>query len=268
MTQDAPHGIFKRCSNLSTKSTRHTGNAMQRLLSQQNATPAPPNEFKINGMTYKLAKTIIGSATRVPVDGQGSLIDSGANGGLSGADVRVIADTGRTADVYGITNNDIVDVPICTVAGVIETTSGPVVGMFHQYAHQGTGQTIHSVSQLASFGIDIDEKPYAVGGKQQLVTPDGYIIPLAVRQGLAYMDMRQPTDKELDELPTIIFTKDDIWDPTILDSEVPDSIEDLPRLPDKFKMGAEEARIQSLAMAMVRVKARNHFGLNLMSGKR
>lgn len=64
----------------------------------------------------------------------GSLIDGGANGGFAGADVRVIEYTNDKADVSGIGDTIIKDLDIGTVAGLIQTNSGPVIGIFHQYA--------------------------------------------------------------------------------------------------------------------------------------
>ena len=62
-------------------------------------------------------------------------------------------------------------------------------------------------------------------GKQRIVTPDGYFIPLAIRYGLAHMDMRPPSDAEYESLPHIIFTSDTEWDPCAMDNEVdPDDI--------------------------------------------
>jgi hypothetical protein len=53
--------------------------------------------------------------------------------------------------------------------------------VFHQYAHHGTGKTIHSVSQLRDIGTIVDCAPRSFGGKQRLDTLDGYIIPLSIR---------------------------------------------------------------------------------------
>lgn len=213
--------------------------AAQTLLSSRNI---HAQEVQVNGLKYTLtnnmANTVYRSFSSQTSTTPGALVDGGANGGLSGSDVREIARTNKRADVTGIANNDIPDIPICTVASVIQTTAGPKIGIFHQYAHHGTGRTIHSVNQLAAFGIIVDEKPKATGGQQQLTTPDGFIIPLAIRNGLAYMDMYPPSDHELATLETIIFTSDADWDPTVLDNEVPDSIlqdhgtRDLP-LPDQ-----------------------------------
>ena len=65
---------------------------------------------------------------------------------------------------------------------------------------------------------------HSSGGKQSIVSKDGYHIPLAVREGLCYMDMRPPTDEELDSLPQLIFTADEPWTPNKIDSEPDDGL--------------------------------------------
>ena len=213
-------------------SPKHTSTIAQRLLSQQQSNPSrtvniadqsskEPIILKIckNHVTYKV--------NSMSVKGQGALIDGGANGGLSGTDVRVLATTDRFADITGIVNNSVTDIPICTVAGVVQTDSGPAIGIFHQYAHADTGDTVHSANQLRHFGNIVDDKPRAVGGKQYIQTPDGYKIDLSIRNGLAYMDMYPPSDSELDTLPHIMFTSDEIWDPECLDSEPKEPSEDI-----------------------------------------
>ena len=137
------------------------------------------------------------------------MVDSGANGGLAGDDVRVLETSFQKADVSGIGDTNITDLHLCTVAGVIQTTQGPIVGIFHQYAKYGHGKTIHSSNQMASFGMDVNERPkHLKGGRQSIVTPEGFVIPLAIRQGLAYMDMHPPSDHELDSFPHVTFTSD------------------------------------------------------------
>ena len=54
---------------------------------------------------------------------------------------------------------------------------------------------------------------------QRVVTPDGWIIALHIRNGLAYMDMRPPTQDEYDTFDHVTFTSDVTWDPTVLDDE-------------------------------------------------
>ena len=61
----------------------------------------------------------------------GSLIDGGANGGMSGADVRLLATGYDTADVSGIADNAVQNLLISTCAGLVESTTGPIVVIMH-----------------------------------------------------------------------------------------------------------------------------------------
>ena len=149
----------------------------------------------------------------------GSLIDGGANSGLAGEDFVVIEHSMEKADVTGINDHEVKDVPLSLVAGVIETQTGSFVGLFHQYAYLGQGKSIHSANQLRNFGVKVCNKPKKFGGQQQVKTPCGKVIPLSIRQGLAYMDMRPPSKAELQELPQVMFTADEPWDPSCLDNE-------------------------------------------------
>ena len=51
---------------------------------------------------------------------------------------------------------------------------------------------------------------------------DGFVIPLNIRCRLPYMDMRLYTDKEWDELPHIHITREEEWDPSIINHEQSD----------------------------------------------
>ena len=150
----------------------------------------------------------------------GALIDGGANGGMTGTDVLVVATHDHDcATVTGIAGNKLQNLPIVTAAGYIESTDGPVIGIFHQYAYHQTGRTIHSVPQVEHFDISVDCKSRLKSGMQRIVTLDGWVIPLHIRNGLAHMDMRPPTEKEMAKYPHVIFTSDDTWDPRVLDDE-------------------------------------------------
>ena len=82
----------------------------------------------------------------------GSLIDRGANGGLCGSDALVLSGTGQHCDITGITNNAVTDLPIVQAAAVIQSSIGPIIGIFNQYASIGEGKSVHSCAQLRSFG--------------------------------------------------------------------------------------------------------------------
>ena len=95
-----------------------------------------------------------------------------------------------------------------SAAGYTETHRGPVILIMHQYAYIGaTSRTIHASIQLEAYKIEVNEKSRKVpGGLQRIKTPDGYLFPLDVLQGLCYMKLRPPTDKELHELPHVLLT--------------------------------------------------------------
>ena len=54
--------------------------------------------------------------------------------------------------------------------------------------------------------------PLVLVASNAFVPLDGNKIPLAVREGLCYMDMRVPTDDELAQLPHVPMTSDDPLD--------------------------------------------------------
>ena len=151
-----------------------------------------------------------------------SLVDRGANGGLAGADVRVIHRTHRSVDVRGIDNHQITNIAIGTVGGVIQTNKGPVIGIMHQYALLGKGYTIHSPGQLEWFKNDVNDRSIKTGGLQCIKTLDGYIIPLSILEGLPRLDIRPYTDDEWDTLPHVFLTGESDWDPSVLDHDLQD----------------------------------------------
>ena len=138
-------------------------------------------------------------------DKPGALIDHGANGGVAGADVRIIETTHRAVNVQGVSDHQVTDLKIVTAGGVVQTQHGPVIAIFHQYAHLGTGKTIHLSVQLEEFGLQVDEKPVRVpGGLQRIKTPDGYVHPIQIKDGLPYVSLRPYTDTEWETLPHVV----------------------------------------------------------------
>ena len=96
-------------------------------------------------------------------------------------------------------------------------TQSPIVLIMNQYAHDGKGNTLHSLGQLSHFGLDNDDQFSAIPGhKQCKVTPDWWIIPFNIVNDITRMPMQPSANKDLDKLPHVIKTSDDIWDPTVL----------------------------------------------------
>jgi hypothetical protein len=61
-----------------------------------------------------------------------SLIDRGANGGLAGDDVLSLELSLRTVTISGIDGHTLTDIPIGTVAGLVDSSNGRVSGVYRQ----------------------------------------------------------------------------------------------------------------------------------------
>jgi len=217
---DSPIPTDPICAVLSNRSVRSS--QVYTLSEQSQSDDNAPEHVTHRGRTYKLCASKIKYKIMHYQEADketGALLDGGANGGLGGDDVELVENTHHSVVVSGIADIDINNVPICTVRSKIETHKGPIIAYFHQYAHLGKGKTIHSTNQLRHFGCEVDDIPKSVNGKQQLRHPDGYVIPLSIRDGLAYMDMCIPTSEEVDKYPSVFFTSDARWDPCVLDNE-------------------------------------------------
>ncbi|MEL7196406.1 MAG: reverse transcriptase domain-containing protein, partial [Bacteroidota bacterium] len=67
------------------------------------------------------------------------------------------------------------------------------------------------------FKNQVCDKSIHVGGKQRILTHEGYAIPLTIHHGLPRLKMRPYTSTEWDSLPHIMMTDQSPWDPNILD---------------------------------------------------
>jgi hypothetical protein len=208
-----------------TKRTPLPPTNIQRILSSSLAKKdTPKTEITIDGKIYRQAHihNTIYHASNHRSNRRGALINRGANGGIAGADVRIINKTGQFVDVQGIDNHQMVDIPIVTAGAVIQTQRGEVISILHQYAHAGKGKTIHSSGQLEWFKQEVDDKSIKVGGQQRITTHEGYVIPINFRSGIPYITMRPYTDDEWDSLPHVIFTSPEPWRPNVLDHDLDD----------------------------------------------
>ena len=157
------------------------------------------------------------------------LIDRGANGGLAGADMRVFHTTPRRINIVGIDDHELTGLNVVTAAALLDTQKGPIIGVFHEYAHLGKGRSIHAAGQMEWFNCQVDDRSKIVGGAQRIETSEGYVIPLSIESGLVYMHtIRIPTDQDLQNYPHVFFTSPDIWDASVLDHEItPSLLEDI-----------------------------------------
>ena len=151
------------------------------------------------------------------------LMDRGANGGVSGDPnhLRTISvNDGQFIDIVGIDNHTLNHIPIGTVGGVAKAV-GPngkpieVILIMHQYALHGQGKSIHAPVQFEAYSHVVDDKAIRFGGTQTIKTPEGYIIPLDMQNGLIHLSTRAFTDEEFARLPHIVMSSNDIWNPNI-----------------------------------------------------
>ena len=117
----------------------------------------------------------------------------------------------------GIDNHEMNGLKIVDGAGHVDSNRGSIIVILKQYAYHGIDRTIHSSGQIEYYKNMVDDRALLCGGRQCIHTNDGYIIPLDIINGLPYMKMRPPSDKEMDDLPHIILTSGDQWNPKVLD---------------------------------------------------
>ena len=144
-------------------------------------------------------------------------MDRGANGGILGNDAKVIGTYEWKVDVTGIDNHEINDLKMVDAAAVVKTQKGMVVAIFKQYAYHGLNRTIHSSGQIEHFKNKVHDRSITVGGRQCIVTLEGYVIPIDIINGLPYIKMTPPTDEQMETLPHVILTSGAKWDPRVLD---------------------------------------------------
>ena len=124
------------------------------------------------------------------------LIDRGDNGVPAGADMR----TDRKINIVGIDDHELTGLDVVTAGALLDSQKGPVIEIFHEYAHLGKGRSIHATGQTEWLNCKVDERSNLVGGAQRIETPDGYVFPLSIESGLVYMHSIQvPNDDDLQQ---------------------------------------------------------------------
>ena len=175
----------------------------------------PPGNYSAKHVT--IASESVYSACKRERTGKGALVDRGANGFIAGADVTVIElYPGRYVDVNGIDDHRLPAIQLGTVGGVVNTQLGDVIFIFQQAAIHGKGASIISAVQLEHFKVEVNDRSIKLGGLQRLATPDGYVAPLNIADGLSYLIIRPFTKREFDTLPHTICTAD-TWDTRCVD---------------------------------------------------
>ena len=149
-------------------------------------------------------------------------MDRGANGGILGNDAHVILTHTREVDVTGIDNHELNALKLVDASAKVITQLGPAIVILRQYAYHGRDRSIHSAGQIEHYKNMVNDRSMKVGGTQHIRTQEGYILPLDIINGLPYLKMCPNTDQEFEDLPHIVLTGGNQWDPRVLDHNLTD----------------------------------------------
>lgn len=72
---------------------------------------------------------------------------------------------------------------------------------------------------MEHFGNLVFDSARSAGGRQSIVTSDGYVIPIHIRDGLYCIDMLPPSTQELNSSPHVLVTNDAPWGPSAIVDE-------------------------------------------------
>ena len=150
-----------------------------------------------------------------------ALIDRGANGGIAGRDMRQLDFALQTIDLSGLDDHQVNKLRIAHSVALIKSTEGKCIGHWFQMAHMPNGKSILSTLQMEAYGCVVNDKPALISKEHPFIkSPCGKVFPLSTRQGLMYLDIKPPTDDDMEKYPHVYFTADEDWDPTRFDREV------------------------------------------------
>ena len=129
--------------------------------------------------------------------------------------MHVIHQTHQKINIQGIDNYEVTGLDVVTVATLLNTSQGKVIGIFNEYAYLGKGSSIHSSGPLEWFKTNVDEKSVKDGGSQLITTLDGYSVPLLIKDDLAYAtSLGKPTDQDMGTYPHVFSPLN--WTPQFL----------------------------------------------------
>ena len=168
---------------------KHPGD-ITRVLSKKNAKPGPPKKNKTGKVcVHEFITTQIPQGT--PRGYEGSIVDRGSNHGILGNDATVIYKHPGSVTVELVEEGTTRRLRLVTGTAKVHSDQGPVMAIFHNYAHDPNRTTsIHSSIQVEHGGNIVNDRSVLAGGKQEIRSPSGHRIPLTIRNGLPRLDMR------------------------------------------------------------------------------
>ena len=79
------------------------------------------------------------------------LVDWGANGGLAGADMKILQKPDRKINIVGVDNHELTGLDVVTAAVLSDTQKGPVIRCSMNMHTLEKGTSIHAAGQMEWF---------------------------------------------------------------------------------------------------------------------
>ena len=137
---------------------------------------SPAWEGTTNTVTYSVSQHISDSAQDY------GLVDGGAIGIIAGEECIWIGGpvSVRKLNVTGIDKHQLNNIPVGSVGLLSISNQGPVVLIINEAAYTGRHTTILSRVQIEVYNNNVDNWPVSLGGRQRIITPEGYVFPLSL----------------------------------------------------------------------------------------
>ena len=151
-------------------------------------------------------------------------VDGGTNISLMGRSFKITTWSNREADMCGFADGLVkTNVRIGSGVSVYEYNGIKLLIGLHEapYLQENAGSLL-STGQAREYGVWINDVLARHGGEQRLCAADEagtmVAIPFDVENGLFHIPLRYPTDDEMESLPIVWLTSNEVpWDPTVLD---------------------------------------------------
>ena len=112
---------------------------------QYDPSPNDPHHPENNNVRYRVTMARRDAAKR---NERGALVDGGVNGGICGDDAKPMHECKRMVDVTGMNQHKLSGLNLCDCAARTQSSRGPIIGTFHNYAYFGKHRSIHSSGQI------------------------------------------------------------------------------------------------------------------------
>ena len=181
--------------------------------------PAPTptsNNYDVSSLSYNVSFSRTNGTSF-------ALIDGGANGGLSSRNMRQLSynPDGKRVNIGIAGDHQVTGKPLGTFCTITKIQLGLVKFVWNHYAEvREQESSIRSTIQLQHYGNLVGSDCKQVGGKQMIMTPNDYMIPIIIKSDLPYIDQFYPSDHQMATITREeIMTSENNWDQGIYDTD-------------------------------------------------